>query len=127
MKETQSEDFQSFLKVSKKNYAVIGPISTSNTMHYAHVMEISAGQGTNLKCFFNKCRKKYGRTKQVSGTRIFLPELQKSLIQSSVKLSGFVFLEQGDSIAEISILKYNERLTHLARYPLYVFCPEKLL
>ena len=70
MKETQSEDLPSVVKVSKKNYAVIGPISTSNTMRYAHVMECPTGQGTKLKCFFNECRKKYGRTKQVSGIRI---------------------------------------------------------
>ena len=58
----QSELLPTVVKVSLKNYAVIGIANSTSPILYSHVM---TSNGNELKCMAVSCRKSSGKTKQV--------------------------------------------------------------
>ena len=58
----QSELLPTVVKVSLKNYAVIGIANSTSPILYSHLMTCN---GNELKCMAVSCRKSLGKTKQV--------------------------------------------------------------
>ena len=74
----QNELLPTVVKVSSKNYAIIGTANSTSPMQYSQVMVCN---GNELKFMAGSCRKSLGKTKQVSSLNVkqFLPNFYGSV------------------------------------------------